>query len=340
MINRLQWGILGTGMIARRFATDLATSRTGRLVAIGSRGQETADRFAADFGGVRAHGSYEALLADPAVQAVYVSPPHPAHLEWIERAAAAGKHILCEKPLTLRRADTQRAIETARARGVFLMEAFMYRCHPQTEKIATLIADGAIGRVRTIRAAFCIAVPFDPAHRLFSRSLGGGGILDLGCYPVSYSRRMAGAANGRTFVEPDQFKALGHRLAQTGVDDHAVAIATFPGEIVAELSCGSTARHDNAVQIHGEAGWIDLRAPYHPGDWPGADVFTLHRAGCEPEAVRTSVAEPLYAVEADTVAAALAAGARESAAMSHADSLGNATVLDDWLAQVGVSYEC
>lgn len=337
--TKLRWGLIATGGIARKFAEQLPASRTSELVAVGSRTREAAEKFAADFGGVRAHGSYDALLADPEVQAVYISPPHPAHLEWVERAAAAGKHILCEKPLTLRLADTRRAIAAARAGGVCLMEAFMYRCHPQTDRIAALLADGAIGRLRLIRAAFCFDRAFDPAHRLFNRALGGGGILDIGCYPVSYSRRMAGAALGRPFAEPEQFKAVGHRLAATGVDDYAAAVATFPGDVVAELCCGTTLRREVAVRLHGEAGWIDVPAPYHPGGWEGADTFTLHRAGRDPEVVRSETTQKLYALEADAVAAAIAAGAREVPAMSHADSLGNAAVLDDWLAQVGVSYD-
>lgn len=339
MSAKFRWGLIATGGIARKFAEQLPASRTGELVAVGSRTREAAEKFAADFGGVRAHGSYEALLADPEVQAVYISPPHPAHLEGVERAAAAGKHILCEKPLTLRLADTQRALKAARAGGVCLMEAFMYRCHPQTDKIAALIADGAIGRLRVIRAAFCFDRAFDPAHRLFNRALGGGGILDIGCYPVSYSRRMAGAALGRHFAEPEQFKAVGHRLAATGVDDYAAAVATFPGGVVAELCCGTTLRREVAVRVYGESGWIDVPAPYHPAGTEGADTFTLYRSGREPEIVRTATAEPIYALEADAFADAVAAGAREVPAMTHADTLGNAAVLDDWLAQVGVSYE-
>jgi len=120
MTAKLNWGILATGMIARKFAMDLPTSQTGRLVAVGSRSRESAQRFAADFGGVRAHGSYEALLADPEVQAVYIAPPHPQHLEWTMRAAAAGKHILCEKPIAMNRADAVRMVDAARQHQVFL----------------------------------------------------------------------------------------------------------------------------------------------------------------------------------------------------------------------------
>jgi len=338
MSARLRWGLLATGNIARKFAQELPTSRTGQLVAVGSRTREAAEKFAADFGGVRAHTSYAALLADPEVDAIYLSTPHPSHLEWTLRAVAAGKHVLCEKPLALRRSDVAQMVDAARARGVFLMEAFMYRCHPQTEKIATLVAEGAIGRLRVIRAAFCFDRPFDANHRLYNRELGGGGILDIGCYPVSYSRRMAGAALGAPFAEPEQFKAVGQKLAQTGVDDYAAAVAVYPGGVVAELSCGTTLRREVAVTLYGEGGAIEIPSPYHPGGQPGTDQFTLHRAGRAPEVIATPTSVRLYALEADVVADAIAAGALESPAMTHADSLGNAAVLDDWLAQVGVSY--
>ena len=338
MATKLRWGILATGGIARKFALDLPRSRTGRLVAVGSRSRASAEKFAAEHGGVRAHASYGALLADPEVEAVYISNPHPGHFEWTLHAAAAGKHILCEKPVAMRRADAGRMIAAAREHRVFLMEAFMYRCHPQTAKIAALVADGAIGRMRAIRASFNFARPFEAGHRLYNRALGGGGILDIGCYPVSFSRRMAGAAQGLPFVEPVEFKAVGARLPQTGVDDYAAAVALFPGDIVAELSCGTTVRHEIAARLHGEAGWIDVPWPFAPGINPGDDRITLHRNGCDPETIACP-APSLYGQEADTVAEAVAAGALESPAMSHADTLGNMAVLENWLAQAGVRYD-
>ena len=221
--DRLQWGILGTGRIARAFASALQVSHTGRLVAAGSRTAEAAAKFAADFGGIRAHASYEALLADPAVQAVYIGTPHDSHAGLTIRAAQAGKHILCEKPLALSRAQADRAVAAARMHGVFLMEAFMYRCHPQTAKVAELIRGGAIGEVRLIQSAFCFNRPVDPAHRLFNRELGGGGILDIGCYPASVARFVAGAAEGRPFAEPVEFHGTGCVHPVAGVDVLAAA---------------------------------------------------------------------------------------------------------------------
>lgn len=335
---RLRWGILATGNIARRFAQDLAESRTGVLAAVGSRDSARAAEFARTHGGVTAHGDYAALVADPGVDAVYVANPHPGHLEWTLRAIAAGKHVLCEKPLALRLADARRMVEAARAARVLLMEAFMYRCHPQTRRVAALVAEGAIGRLRTIRATFNFARPVDPAHRLFARELGGGGILDIGCYPVSYARLVAGAALGRPWAEPEAFRGVAHRLAETGTDDYAAAVALFPEGIVAELSCGTTVRRDIAVRLDGEAGAIDVASPYHPGGAePGG--ITLRRAGRAEEFIPPGPGPGLFAREADEVGAAVAAGAIETTAMPHEDTLGNLAVLEQWLAQAGVRYD-
>ena len=340
MTAKLNWGILTTGLIARKFTTDLRQSRTGRFAAVGARRLADAEKFAADFGGARAHGSYAALLADPEVQAVYIGTPHPGHAEWAVKAAEAGKHILCEKPLSLNLADTRRIIAAARQHGVLLMEAYMYRCHPQTLKLVELVRSGAIGEVRLIRASFNVLCPFDPEHRMFKKSLGGGAILDLGGYPVSFSRLIAGAAQGRPFADPLEFHATGrvHPLVQT--DEFATAVAKFPGGVTAELSCGSTVVHDVSARIYGTEGWIDVLEPFTPGLLGKEEKIRLHRRGAAaPEEVVFPGGGPgLYSFEADAVAGALGRGEREVAAMTWADTTGNATVLDAWLAAVGVDY--
>ena len=340
MTDKLNWGILATGLIARKFAVDLPGSRTGRLVAVGSRNAETARKFAADFGQIRAHGSYEALLADPEVQAVYIAPPHPQHLEWTLKAAAAGKHILCEKPLALNRADSERMVAAARTHRVLLMEAFAYRCHPQTARLVELIRSQAIGELRLIQASFAVNFPFDPAHRMYNKALGGGGILDLGCYPVSFSRLMAGAAVGQPFVEPLEFKGAGRLNAVTRVDEYAAATATFPGGITAQLACGMCVAQEIHARLYGTTGWIDIPAPFSPSLGGRADRILIHRPGVPvPEEIVFAGGRGLYSYEADAVAEALARGERESPAMDLADTLGNMAVLDDWLAQLGVRYD-
>jgi predicted dehydrogenase len=340
MADKLNWGILSTGRIAKMFATALAASRTGRLVAVGSRTREAAEKFAADHGGIRAHASYEALLADPQVQAVYIGTPHDSHADLCIRAARAGKHILCEKPLALSRAQAERAVAAAREHKVFLMEAFMYRCHGQTAKLAELVRTGAIGELRLVSAVFCFNRPVDPKHRLYDRALGGGGILDIGCYPVSIARLVAGAAQGQAFAEPVEFHGTGrvHPVAQ--VDEQAAATLKFPGGAIAQLACGTTTAKEIAVRVYGTEGILHLPAPFHPGNpAEGPGRIILQRTGAAAEEIGCGPAADLYAIEADTVGDAIARGELESAAMSLADSLGNMAVLDQWRAAVGVRYE-
>ncbi len=341
MTTKLNWGIITTGWIARKFVTDLLQSKTGRLVAVGARQLADAEKFAQDFGGARAHGSYEALLADPEVQAVYIGTPHPLHKEWAIKAAQAGKHILCEKPLTLNRTDTQLIIDAARKHNVLLMEAYMYRFHPQTLKIVELVRSGIIGELRLIRASFNVLCHFDPEHRMFKKELGGGSILDLGCYPVSFSRHIAGATLGKAFADPLEFQGTGHIHPAVGTDDFATAVAQYPGGLSAELSCGSLVLNDNSAQIYGTKGWIDVPNPFTPGLEGKAEEIFVHRSGAStPEKiVITSPGVGLYAYEADAIAEALARGAREVPLVTWADMLGNATIMDAWLAAVGVKYD-
>ena len=342
MSSLLQWGILATGNIARAFAQGLGHSTTGRLAAVGSRSAASAEAFGREFGlpAEACHGSYEGLLADPAVQAIYISTPHPSHAEWAIRCAEAGKHILCEKPLAINHAEAMAVVEVARRHDVFLMEAFMYRCHPQTAKIAELVREGALGAVRVIQATFSFRFNGEPTSRLLDPALGGGGILDVGCYPVSMARLVAGAATGQPFANPTQFQAVGQR-GETGVDSYTTAVAAFPGGIVAQLAAGVRVQQENVVRIYGEEGQLFVPSPWSPSRDGGASRLVLRRHD-EPEA-REIVLEPsgpaqayLYTIEADHVAAHLAE--RQSPAMSWADSLGNMQTLDQWREAIGLSY--
>ncbi len=339
-MKKLNWGIIGTGSIAKAFARGLQQSSTGCLLAIGSRAQESAERFGDEFSIARRYATYEALLADPEIEAVYIATPHPAHAEWSIRSTQAGKRVLCEKPATLNYGDTMTVIEAARRAGVFWMEAFMYRCHPQTQRLVELIRDGAIGDVRVIQATFSFRASSDPRGRLLNRELGGGGILDIGCYPVSIARLVAGVAVGRPFEEPLQVLGAGHKGSATGVDEWAAAVLTFPGEILAQVSAGVQVAQDNTVRIYGSDGWIHLPAPWQPAKLGGEWSFLLHRSGVgEPEVVSGFEPRSLYAVEADYVAAHLEAREAVSPGMSWADTLGNMRVLDAWREQIGVVYE-
>ncbi len=333
----LTWGIIGTGAIAKSFARDLAHARSCRLVAVGSRTRAGAERLVSELklGGVTAHASYEALLADASVQAVYISTPHPTHGQWAIAAAEAGKHVLCEKPLGMNAGEVMAMIDAARRHDVFLMEAFMYRCHPLTQKIAELVRGGAIGEVRVIQATFGFhwPRPHDPSSRLLDPALGGGGILDVGCYPVSFARMIAGAALGRAFAEPTSLKGHGH-IGATGVDEWAVATAAFERGILAQLATGVQAEQENVCRIHGSAGSILVPRPWGPGKTAEARIIVTKDGKSEEIGVVED--RPIYAIEADTVAEHCAA--RQAPAMSWDDSLGNARVLDQWRRAIGMQY--
>lgn len=336
MAARLNWGIIATGGIARAFAQGVAHSETGRVVAVGSRSSASAERFAGEFGIPRAHGSYEALLADPEVQAVYVATPHPQHVEWTVKAAGAGKHVLCEKPLSLTHAEALPAVEACRRHDVLLMEAFMYRCHPQTAKIVELVRNGALGRVALVQAAFGYAGRYDPTNRFWNKELGGGGILDVGCYPVSFARLIAGAATGRPFAEPTAVSGAVQLHPETGVDTCAAATLEFASGMIAQVSTSIAVTQDNSARIYGTEGWLHVPEPWIPARASGEVRLLLHR-GAAPEEITVETGAWLYGIEADTFAAALAAGQREVPAMSLADTLGNMAVLDAWRACAGGS---
>lgn len=336
--RKLQWGILSTGRIAGVFANGLETSKTGTLVAVGSRTPQSADEFGKKFKVARRHGSYEALLADPEVDAVYIAPPHPQHAEWAVKAAEAGKHILCEKPIGINHAEAMAIVEAARRHNVFLMEAYMYRCHPQTAKLVELIREGAIGEVRVIHATFSFNAGWNPKSRVFANELAGGGILDVGGYCVSMSRLVAGAALGRTFVEPVEVRAAGH-LGETGIDEWVVGTLKFPGDIVAQVATGVRVGQENVVRIFGSEGWIHVPSPWfcRPNE-RGAHLIVQRSGDKKPQEIKLKERRGLYTIEADNVAANIPRRQAPSPAMSWDDTLGNMRTLDQWRAAIGLTY--
>jgi predicted dehydrogenase len=333
--RKLRWGIVSTGNIARTLARALEQSSTGELVAVGSRSHESAAAFAREFAVSRAHGSYEALFADPEVEIVYIATPHPMHAELCVLAAHAKKHILCEKPLAMNYAEVKRVVNAARDHDVFLMEAFMYRFAPQTQKIVELVASGAIGRVHAIHASFGFDGVFARGSRLLENELGGGAILDLGCYPVSIARLLAGAAQGAPFSDPSALHAVGH-VGTTHVDEYTVAILKFPGDIVATLATSVQLLQDNVLRVFGRTGQLFVREPFAPARGGGSTEIIIERPGVAPEVVRVDAPNSLYVYEVDAAAAQIAL--REAREMSHADSLGNARTLDQWRHAIGVTY--
>jgi predicted dehydrogenase len=335
MSDRLSWGILGLGRIAGIFVRGVAGSETARVVAVGSRSDEKAHAFASELGIPKAYGSYEALLGDPSVDVVYIATPHSEHMEWTIRAAEAGKHILCEKPIAMNHAQALAMVNAARRHDVFLMEAFMYRCHPQVEKLAALVRDGAVGKVGLIQVknSFQVRSGVEAGSRLFNRSLGGGGILDIGPYPVSLVRLLAGAALGRGFADPLELKGTGV-IGEFGVDETAVASLRFEGGILGQICSGIRLGGDIAATVIGSEGSIIAPNPWNA--LVGRFLLTRwDREGVEEIVVPNE--QDLYALEADTVAAHIRD--RQAPAMTWDDTLGNAATLDRWLAEVGMTYD-
>jgi predicted dehydrogenase len=344
-----KWGIMGAGEIARVFANGVRFSRTGRVVAVASMTPGRGESLAQDFSIPRCFASYPDLLADKEVEAVYVSLIHPHHAQWAIAAAAAGKHVLVEKPMGMNSLEAVSMIEAAQRSGVFLMEAFMYRCHPQMARMAELIRQGAIGKVLMIRATFSFSVPSDESSRLFNKALGGGSILDVGCYPASMSRFIAGAAIGLPFADPIAIKACGV-IGPSGVDIYTAATVEFPDGIIAELVCGIGCQMPIDVSVSGTKGRLSLPNPWLPSSpvrtalkplpmdtrWPCERILLYSRDKPEPTEIVVEADRDLYSYEADTVDRHIAD--RQAPAMSWEDSLGNMRLLDRWRDEIDLTY--
>ncbi len=337
MSRTLSWGIIGTGRIAGVFARGVKQSQTGTLVAVGSRSQTAADTFGETWHIPHRYSRYEDVLADQSVQAIYLAIPHPFHAEWAIKAAEAGKHVLCEKPIALNHAEAMAVVESAQRHDVFLMEAYMYRCHPQTTKLLELIRSGVIGRVRVIQATFSFQTDAPPSSRLLNNALGGGGILDVGGYCTSMARLIAGAATGQEVAEPLQLTAVGHVGEMTRVDEYTIASLLFPDDIVAQLFTGVQVNGENVVRIFGSEGSILIPSPWLP--CAGDDLSIVVKNDQESTLQRIAVdnTQDQYALEADTVAAYI--DERQAPAMTWNDTLGNMKTLDRWRAALGVVYD-
>ena len=329
----MNWGILGTGGIAQLFAQGLAASQTGRLVAVGSRTRDAAQAFGATYAveAAHCHASYEDLLADPAVEVVYIALPNHLHAAWTIAAADAGKHILCEKPLTVQHAEAVQVIEAVRRHDVFLMEAFMYRCHPQTARLTELLRQGVIGEVRLVECSFSYNMGPRYDNIRLSNPAAGGGIMDVGCYPVSLARLIAGA-------EPVAVSGVAHIGAHSRVDEWAAACLHFPSGMVATVVCGTQVAVDQELRIWGAAGSIRVPNPWKPVAGPNQILVQQHGAA-DPQVIVVDGGAPLYAIEADTVAQHIGSRQAPFPCMTWQDSLGNMAALDAWRRSVGLVFD-
>jgi predicted dehydrogenase len=300
---------MSTARINAAVIPGLKESPESELVAVASRTQERAAEYAREWGIPHAHGSYDALLADPDVEAVYISLPNGPHVEWSIRALEAGKHVLCEKPLTRHPGDVERAFDAAVRAERLLMEAFMWRHHPQTHRLAELVRGGAIGELRLVRATF--SSPIGAEDVRFDPALAGGALMDVGCYCVSGSRLLAG--------EPLEVSAR-QVLSPSGIDVRLAGTLVFPGDVLAQIDCAFDLPLRQGLEAVGSEGTLRVVTPW------GIDVpgIVLDRGG-NSEQVDVPPADR-YRLQSDNFSRAI--GGFEPPLLGRADALGQARTID------------
>ncbi|WP_369270661.1 Gfo/Idh/MocA family protein [Streptomyces sp. R11] len=323
----VRWGIMATGGIAAAFTADLVDLPDAEVVAVASRSQDSADAFAERFGIPRAYGDWNALAEDGDIDVVYVATPHSAHRVAAGLCLEAGRNVLCEKAFTLNAREAEELVALAKARGSFLMEAMWMYCNPLIRRLKALVDDGAIGEVRHVQADFGLAGPFPPAHRLRDPAQGGGALLDLGVYPVSFAQLLLG--------EPSDVTARA-ALSAEGVDLQTGALLSWDSGALASVHCSIVGGTATSASVTGSGGRIDI-----PHGFFFPDRFVLHRDGRDPEEFTADPADGARGSlrhEAAEVMRALRAGETESPLVPLDGTLAVMRTLDAIRERVGVRY--
>ncbi len=323
MADRTRWGIVGTGKIAKLFAPALKALPDAELVAVGSRTRDGADAFGDAYGVPRRHASYEDLAADADVDVVYVATPHPFHKDNTLLCLRAGKAVLCEKPFAVNAAEAREMVACARRKGLFLMEAMWTRFLPVIRRVGEWVAAELIGKARVLTADFGYRCPGDPRSRAMAPELAGGGLLDVGVYPISLAYMLFGRPIGAT--------GLAH-LGPTGVDEQAGLVLSWPGGEIALLACAVRTTTAHVARIDGTAGRIEVPDFWH------ATKATLWRDRHAPQTFERPHFCNGYEYEAQEVMECLRAGGTESRVMPLDESLAIMETLDALRAQWGLRY--
>lgn len=314
------WGIAGTGRIAGAVGGVIVEHPDMSVVAVGSRDRSRAAALAQQLGAASAHGSYADLVDDPAVQAVYVATPHAGHASVVELALAAGRAVLCEKPLTASLSETERLARLAEESGAFLMEGMWMRFNPLVTQLAALVRSGELGEVRSLRAAFGFAAPYDPAARLWDPALGGGALLDLGVYVVDLARLLLGT--------PGRVEAVGS-LAPTGVDAECSLALSWESGARALLDVSLMATLPGNAVLVGSRGWAELSPSFH------APNQLVVQTGPERQVHEVADRRAGFVGELEEVARCVAAGRVQSGVMPLAETVATMRVLDRARALLG-----
>jgi predicted dehydrogenase len=320
----VRWGIVGPGRIADKVTADFAHVDGAEAVAVASRSPERARAFADRHGIERSYGSYREILDDPDVDVLYVATPHPMHHALALAALDAGKALLVEKAFTATLAGAEEVVARARNTGRFVMEAMWTRFQPAVVALRELVDGGAIGEVRSVQADLGVAREYDPVDRLFALELGGGAVLDVGVYVVSFAQMLMGT--------PDRVVATGS-LFPSGADAEAAVLLGWDDGRSAALTTSLRYPLPGTARVVGTGGWIDVAPRFHH-----PDTIVLHRAGAEPETITRPPLGGGYAHELVEVTACVAGGQTESSVMPLADTLVVQDVMEQTLAQLGVRH--
>ena len=321
----VRWGILGAGGIADTVARDIAITEGNVVHAVAARDADRAAQFASRFDGCVSHDSYEALVTDPDVDVVYVSTTHPHHKAHALLAIQAAKPVLIEKPVCLDADDACEVLAAAKRAEVFAMEAMWMSCNPLIQTALQLVGSGEIGEVRGLRSEFGLGIPFDGTHRLYDRANGGGALLDIGIYPVTFAHLFLG--------RPDAVHTTGV-LAPTGVDETVSMVWSYDGEPRAQLWCSVPLAAPNQAAIFGTRGWIAVEMPAHRPSGLVLHTDEKHLRIDDPLAGQGTG----YGPEIEEVARCLREGLLESPVVPHADTIAVLEILDDARAALGVTY--
>lgn len=324
MTKPIHWGILGPGRIARKFADGLKVLPGAKLLAVASRSLDRANQFGEEYHVPHRYGSYEALVQNPAVDVVYVATPHVAHHAHTLLCLNHRKAVLCEKPLAINTGQVRDMVELARQNGTFLMEGLWTRFLPSMQRVLDLVAEGAIGEVKSLQADFGFRAEFKPEGRLFNPALGGGSLLDIGIYPLFLATTL--------FGKPSRVKVLAH-LGSTRVDEQCSVSLGYENGALATLHTTLLASTPTEAYLAGTRGGIRMHAR-----WLAPTSFTLHQDGQEPVLIQPDSIGNGYQYEAEAVMQCLREGRTECPQMSHRDSLLLMEVMDWVREEAGIRY--
>jgi len=326
MSKKINWGIIGAGRIAGKFVTDLATLPDANLYAIASRSEAKATDFAKTYGFQKSYGSYEAMLQDPAVQAVYIATPHVYHCKNTLMALDYKKAVICEKPFAMNTKEVQEMIAKAKANDTFLMDALWTLCLPHILKVKEILDSGQLGKIVSVKADFGFKADFDPTSRLFDRDLGGGSLLDIGIYPLFFALFLLG--------KPQKLTAVA-KMGITKVDEECAIFLSYDSGQTANLHSTLLARTPTEAHIYCENGFIHIPTQFHK---PVPAIHILEYDGLKERSVAFDTPGIGYKYEAAELMRCLQGGKKESELIPHQFSLDLIELLDEVRRQIGLVY--